>query len=216
MRSLAAVGDAVSGLASRSGGRSAGWSIPIVVDGRRSAIRGEIRRLPAPLLWPWLLLVGLGAASAVAVAWTRTTEDVRVAVVATGSLAGVAAMITITGSVLDRYASLGTWVAGVDEAVLFGACAAVAGFGPSRARVAGMMGIGVLALVVGLTVGDVFLHPIVLSVVPSAAARLAAALSIAAGLATAILGCAFYARSLSDGGASVGRLPHFDGTFPRL
>src|SRR5438034_7958241 len=32
------------------------WTIPLVVDGRRTRLSGEIRRVEAPSAWPWLAL----------------------------------------------------------------------------------------------------------------------------------------------------------------
>jgi hypothetical protein len=33
------------------------WVVPIVVDGRRVRLEGEVWRVPAPSPWPWLILV---------------------------------------------------------------------------------------------------------------------------------------------------------------
>ena len=39
----------------------ASWSVPIVVDGRRAHISGELWRVPRPTPWPWLLIAALFA-----------------------------------------------------------------------------------------------------------------------------------------------------------
>src|SRR5204863_195852 len=46
------------------------WAIPLVVDGRRARVTGEIWRVPAPPIWPWLVL-GLPFAAATVVALRR-------------------------------------------------------------------------------------------------------------------------------------------------
>lgn len=176
-----------------AGMRHAFWSVPVVVDGRRSSIRGEVRRLPPPPLWPWLLVLGLVAVGAAVVLRSRRRELVRVGACALAVVAGGAAVATVAGFAFAAYASPGTWIAGVDETILIAACAGVMWWGPPRARVAGAGGIGLLALAVGLSKGPVFLHPIVLSLLPAVAARLAACVSIAAGLVAAVFGGAFYA-----------------------
>ena len=38
------------------GRRAVAWSVPMVVDGRRTEIRGELTRAATPPLWPWILL----------------------------------------------------------------------------------------------------------------------------------------------------------------
>ena len=66
--------------------------------------------------------------------------------------------------------------------------------GPERWRVAGAVGAGLVALAVGLLEAAVFLHPIVLAILPAVAARLACVVAIGAGLDAAALGALFYAE----------------------
>jgi hypothetical protein len=170
-------------------GRSRGtWAVPVVVDGRRTRISGEIVRLPRPALWPWIVLLVL-----VAVAAAAAGRRLRAATIAFGAAAGIAAVATAAAFAADTYASPGTWIAGADEIAF-----AVVGLGllfrgPEVARVGAAAGLGLLGVAVGVSKGDALLHPLVLSALPAALTRLLVVVSVAAGAAAAILGGLYYA-----------------------
>lgn len=167
------------------------WHVPVLVDGRPAAIRGETRRLPPPALWPWLALLGAFLVPTAALA-----RRARAGATALAAPAGVAAVATSAGFALDAYASPGTWITALDETVLLLVAAGVMLRGPERARAGGAIAVGLLAVAAGLGKGAMFLHPIVLSVLPGAAARACGAVAVAAGVAAAALGCVVYAAAL--------------------
>jgi hypothetical protein len=180
------------------GVRHGSWRIPVVVDGRRTQVQGEISRLRRPALWPWLLIVLLFLGASLLLSLGRSRRLVRATAIAVGGLAGIAAVLTATGFALDSYASPGSWIASFDEIVF-----AAVGFGmliwarPS-AHVAAVVGLGLLSVAVGLSKGQVFFHPLVLSVLPSSFARLCVSLAIGAGTAAAVLGVFSYASEAAE------------------
>ena len=170
-------------------GRSRGtWAVPVVVDGRRTSISGEIVRLPRPALWPWIVLLVL-----VAVAAAAAGRRLRTATIAFGAAAGIAAVVTAAAFAADTYASPGTWIAGADEVALALVGLGLLLWGPEVARVGAAVGLGLLGVAVGLSKGDALLHSLVLSALPGALTRLLVVISVAAGAAAAILGGLYFA-----------------------
>ena len=175
-------------------GRTHGtWAVPVVVDGRRGRISGEIERLRRPSPWPWLALLGLFVLAVVPFAVRRRPRTLRTATIALGAVAGVAAVVTAIGFAADTYASAGTWIEGADEIAF-----AVVGFallvrGRAAVRVGAGIGLGLLAVAVGLTKGDALLHALVLSAIPGVLARLFVVTAILAGGAAAAVGGLYFA-----------------------
>jgi hypothetical protein len=169
------------------------WRIPIILDGRRSEISGRIRRLPPPTLWPWLTLLALIPMCA-ALWWTGTRAHPKTVCIVYGSVDTVAALALIVGFALDPYASAGTWIAGADETAFFAAAGAAAVWAPARFRVGGALGLGLLALAVGLSKGAIFLHAVVLSTLPGDLSRLLSVIAIGCGGTGAVLGGIALAR----------------------
>lgn len=178
----------------RPGAGRATWRVPIVVDGRRSAIVGEVWRVPPPALWPWLLVALLVAGLVATLGFRRGAARLRRASVAFGLVAAGCALAAAAGFALGAYASAGTWFAAVDEAAFGLACVGVLAWGPRGARAAAGVGLGVLGLAVGLENGAVFLHSVVLSVVPGTMTRALIAVSVGAGVGAAAAGVRYYAR----------------------
>ena len=169
------------------------WAVPIVVDGRRGRISGEIERLRRPPLWPWFVLLGIVVVTGVPLAIGRRPRTLRTATIALGAVAGVASVVTAIGFAADTYASPGTWIAGADEIAF-----AVVGFallarGPTAVRVGAGIGLGLLGIAVGLTKGDALLHALVLSAIPGWPARLLVATAIVVGAAAAAVGGLYFA-----------------------
>jgi hypothetical protein len=171
----------------RPGRRRDTWRVPVIVDGRRESILGLVWRAPSPALWPWLL--------AIVLTFRGGGPRVRVVCMALGLASAASAIVVATGFALSVYASPGTWIAGVDEALLAGAGAGLIVWGPHGACPAAGAGAGALGLAVGPSRGAVFLHPIVLSVLPGTMTRALIAVAVAASLGAAAAGSLFYVRS---------------------
>lgn len=170
----------------------ASWSIPVLVDGRRERISGEIWRLAAPTLWPWLLVLGLFAALTGLLGVARDPRRLRTGCILAGAVAAAAGIVAAGGFALGAYASPGTWIAVADEFVFAAAGFGVLAWGPRGADVPAGIGLGLLGLATGLSEGGVFLHGGVLSALPAAPTRAAAALAIGAGVAGLATGGLFY------------------------
>jgi hypothetical protein len=170
------------------------WSVPLIVDGRRTLLEGELHRFPPPLLWPWLgiLLCFLAAAAALAV---RRRDRLRSGAIAFAVAGAVAAVVTALAFVLDAYASPGTWIAGLDEIAILAVGLGVLLWGRRQLHLGAAIGLGLLGLAVGISEGSIFLHPIVLSILPATAIRIVVVAAIGAGLDAAVLGCVYYVQT---------------------
>lgn len=168
------------------------WRVPLLVDGRRVRLQGDLHRYPAPSLWPWL--AALAAILAVGLSPVLTSRRPSTDTVAIGSalVAAGACVVLLIAFALDAYASPGTWIEAIDSLVLLAVGAWVLRRGPERFHVAAALGMGLVALAVGLLEGAVFFHPIVLAVLPALVIRLAAILAIGAGITAATLGAVSY------------------------
>jgi hypothetical protein len=173
-----------------SGVDRAPWAVPVVVDGGRAQIQGELVRVPRPSLPLWSALVALCAFPVVLLRRARTREGA----IAAGVLAAGLSVVTTAGFALDAYASPGTLILAFDTLPFVAAGIGVFVWGSREWHPGAAVGIGVLALVIGLAKVDVFLHPVVLSVLPGAAMRVAVAMTIATGFAATALGAACYVQ----------------------
>jgi hypothetical protein len=183
----------VQGLA--SGVNHGAWSVPLLVDGRRARLTGHLSRLPAPSLWLWLgvliCLLGLAASPVV----LRRGELVRSGAVGCALVAIAASVVIALAFALDTYASAGTWIEGLDEIAFLAVGLGVLLRGPESFHLGAAIGSGLVGVAVGLSKGAVFLHPIVLAILPGTAVRLLVIAAIGAGLAAAGLGCMFYVET---------------------
>jgi hypothetical protein len=174
------------------------WTVPLIVDGRRSQLGGEVWRVEAPPVWPWVVL-GLPFLVVVALLLVvRPKHWVRVGAVGFGVAAAVGLVATGWGFALDSSASEGRWVEAANELVfsLVGVLVVVRGKPDARAIAGGALGL--LGLAVGLSKVPVFLHGIVLSVFPSNLARVLVALTIAAGAAATCLGLVIFTAAVDS------------------
>jgi hypothetical protein len=164
------------------------WAIPLIVDGRRTRLEGELWRVDEPALWPWIVL-GVPFLVVVALLLVRRPMHwVRVGAVAFGLAAAVGFVATGAGFAFDAYESEGKWVEAANEVVfaLVGVLFVVRGRPDTRAIAGGALGL--LGLGVGVSQLPVFRHGLVLSVLPSSLARTVVALTIAAGATATCLG----------------------------
>ena len=170
------------------------WTIPLLVDGRRARLAGELLRIEAPPVWPWLAL-GLPFAVTTALVLLRRAL-LEHAAIALGVLAGAATIVTAAAFAFALNASEGRWVEAGNEAVFALVGLAVVARGSSDARVTAAGALGLLALAAALTKLPVFLHGVVLSALPATPARAAVALTIWIGAAATALGLVLFAEVL--------------------
>jgi hypothetical protein len=168
-------------------GKSAGWSLPLVVDGRAEKLEGTFTRVARPPLWPWLAagLVALVAVSAFARAAPRrrpATASAFAAIAATGALAASTAFAT--GDAITRSAQ---WIEVASAALLAVLAAAALLFGNRSLRTWTAMVVGVVASAVALGSLGVFRHGVVVSSLPAVLARLATAVALFGGAAAVVL-----------------------------
>lgn len=181
------------------------WSIPLIVDGRRTTLSGTEWFASAPSPWPWLVTGTLFVAAAV-FAGRRLSERAH-RLVASGLL------VAAVGGVMSSWG--GIILASDDElpeelfAVAFASITAgflIAGVAAARgARQLGVMAlIGAFAATFAIPLFSIFMHGFVLSALPDLAARITAATAIAGGLSAAAV-CAPAVRVLLSADAAVGR-----------
>jgi hypothetical protein len=164
------------------------WTVPLVVDGSRSRLAGELIRVPRPSRLPWLALAAITAVGVAIVLARRSSMPLRTATTALGLVAVAATVVTAVDFALASSATEGAWVEAANELVfvLVGLAFILRGSPNTRALAGGA--VGLLALAVGLSKFPALLHGVVLSALPADASRAAVALSICAGAAAAVLG----------------------------
>jgi hypothetical protein len=175
-----------------SGANQGVWSVPLIVDGRRARLTGNLRRFPAPSPWPWLgmlvCLLGAGASPQL----LRRPGLARAAAIGFAFAAAGASVVIALAFALDTYASPGTWIEGLNEIAVLAVGLGMLLRGPPHLHVGAAIGSGLVGVAVGLSKGAVFLHPIVLAILPGTAIRVLVVMAIGAGLAAAALGCMVY------------------------
>lgn len=168
------------------------WRVPLIVDGQRTELTGELTRFPAPSPWPWVGMFALWVAGGAALALLRRRGLVRVAAIRLALIAAGASTVLAMAFALDTYASPGTWIEGFDELVFIAVGTGALIRGPESLRVPAAIGVGLVGLAAGLLNSAVFLHPIVLAVLPGTVIRLTVVVATGAGLTAAALGCSLY------------------------
>ena len=93
-------------------------------------------------------------------------EDARRAAVSLAVVASAASFVVAVAFSFDAYASPGTWIASVDEVFFLAIGVWFLLRGPERWRGLAAIGVGLLAMAVGISKGAIFFHPIVLAVLP--------------------------------------------------
>jgi hypothetical protein len=168
--------------------RVAGWSVPLVIDGRPAVLTGSEWHATAPSLWPWLLAGGIVLAAAAAGARQLSAAHRRIAICVLLPLSVASLLAGWAGVFLaDRTTTLNLVVTAILIAPCVLAALLAAAGAPEEA------GTAALALVAGLVAAfalpelAMFGHGFVLSALPDRMARIAAVTPVAAGVATAIL-----------------------------
>ena len=163
------------------------FTIPILVDTRRTAIVGSFWRVPRPAIWPWLagaaVLAGLASGLAALRRGWRSYLTV-----ALGTLAGVGALLAVT-TFAARDAPNGrvAWLqigGGIAVAAALASLLVVL-HGRRRVHAAGI--IGGIAAAASLGSLPVFWHGVVISALPATTARLACGLALVGGAIAATL-----------------------------
>jgi hypothetical protein len=174
--------------AMRSGARIA-WSLPVVLNGRATAIRGSFARVPRPSPWAWLVAGMLAAAAGATFARRarrRRRGDAAVA------LAGVAAFAWLPASygftLGDSLGGTGEWLdIGAATVLALGTLASLR-IRDRAVRVWVATVAGVFAAVLGLGSLSVFWHGVVISALPGTLVRLTTAVAVLAGAMACVLG----------------------------
>ncbi|MFZ1996378.1 MAG: hypothetical protein WAU75_19860 [Solirubrobacteraceae bacterium] len=170
-------------------GLSAGvWRVPLSIDGHRGVMSGKLRRFPDPPLWLWLLALAGWLATAALALLRRRPDLVRSWALALALVAAGAGTVVALAFALDAYASPGTWIVGVDVIIFLAAGVAVMRRGPRNLHLAAAIWVGLVSVALGLLDGAVFVHPIVLAILPGTVMRLLVVTTIGAGASAAILG----------------------------
>jgi hypothetical protein len=156
------------------------WTVPLLVDGERASIGGELIRVERPSTLPWF---ALGAISAIVVAFVlaRRRPLLRTATTVLGLVAATATVVTAADFAFASSANEGAWVEGANELVFVLVGLAFVIWGSTDARALAGGALGLLALAVGLSKLPVLLHGIVLSALPGQLSRTAVAVAICAG-----------------------------------
>jgi hypothetical protein len=165
------------------------FRVPLLVDGRRTALAGVLQHFPAPSLVPWVLALAALLLAGVGFVMVRNGRLAGRAAIGFALAGALASLVIVVAFVFDAYASVGTWIEGFDLLAFLGVGLWVLLRGPERWHMAAAVGLGLVALGVGLIDGAVFFHPIVLAVLPASVVRVFVVLAIGAGSDAAALGC---------------------------
>lgn len=164
------------------------WSIPLLVDGRRTRLSGTEWYASGPPVWPWLvagvLLVGLAGFSAHLLS-TRVQRMIASALLAVALAAMATAWI---GTLLNDRVTLPTVLLAISFAIatgLFLLVMIVAAGGLEQVAVMAL--IAAFAVTFSLPEIGVFGHGFVLSALPASAERLAVATALIGGIMAATI-----------------------------
>jgi len=160
------------------------WSVPLLVQGRRAVIRGELTRAAEPPLWPWLVLAALPlVAAAVAV---RKRNWLWAAATGLAALAGFATLADLGGFAAGGLSvSTDRWLLlAVEVGLILVALGCLLG---PRTRLIAVAALAAFAVLQALSELAVFRHGVVVSGLPAQAVRAGAAIALGAGIGAAAL-----------------------------
>ena len=161
------------------------WAIPLVVDGRPDRIVGRLWHGRGPPLWIWLALFGVALAAAVVLIRQRSDRAASAALASAGIAGAAAELLSIGLSFGPGVPSSTAWESVPASIVVVGAAVAVFVRLPqARGALAGL--VGLVAALVGLGDAGVLVHGYVISSLPAAVIRAAAATAVSAGLVAAV------------------------------
>jgi hypothetical protein len=167
------------------------WSVPIVVDGRRSAITGELVRVPRPRLWPWVLVVVGTAALGASLAVGHRRHRLQTGCIALGCISASAGLLTAIAFATGA-AAPGTNVAAVYALVLAAPAVGALVLGPPVVRAPAGIWLAVVGLTTALVDTGMFFHGYLLSALPAAVTRASAAVAVGAALSAFVVGWLYY------------------------
>jgi len=173
------------------------WQIPLLVDGRRVSLQGELWRVREPAWWPWLL-IGLPFVLVSLLVFFRRRPAVSSAAAAFGLLAAAGLVASGAGLAFDTYASTGKWIALGNELALAVAGVAVIAIGTRVARGLAGGALGLLGLAAVALTFPVLLHGVVLSVFPATVARVVLALTLWSAVAATAFGLVVFEDELAS------------------
>lgn len=164
------------------------WAVPVLLDGSRTELAGEIIRVPPPSGWPWLALGAVFAVAGALLLALRRPALLRSSATVLGWASALATILVATGFAAAATSSQATWTEAGNELLfaLIGIAVLLRGSRNARALAGG--GLGLLALAVGLKSLPVLLHGVVLSALPAELARAAVTVAVAAGAAATVVG----------------------------
>ncbi len=187
----------------RAGVERGRWAIPLVLDGEVVQLEGEIRRVPAPSPWPWVVVAGAFGVATALLLVARRPQLIRPAAVGFGALAAVATIATAVGFTADANASTGSWIEGANEIILALVGLVVLAWGSQDVRAVAAGLLGLLGIFVGITKLEVLTNGVVLSALPDAAARATVVVALSAGAAAMVVA----AFAFESAGARRDQLP---------
>jgi hypothetical protein len=160
--------------------------IPLVVNGKPSAISGTFVRVARPAVWPWPLAAALLAGGIYLGARRRKLRGSLT--VGLGVAAGVAALLEITTFAVSDAPTGGiAWLQLVASIVVGAVLAGLLLRLSGRARVHAAGVVGAIGAAVSLSSTPVFWHGVVISVLPGVVTRGLCGFAIVAGVASAVL-----------------------------
>jgi hypothetical protein len=175
------------------------WRVPLLLDGARAELGGEIWRVHRPALWIWIVL-GIPVVAATLLLFFFRRPLLERAAVTLGVVAAVATIVTAVGFAAYGGATEARIVEGANEVVFALVGLAVLAWGSRKGRLAAAAGLGLLGVFVGLTKVSVFLQGGVLAAIPANATRVAVALALWSGAAAAVVGGALCFADVFDTG----------------
>jgi hypothetical protein len=162
------------------------WTVPIVVDGRGTTIRGGLwQSAPASLLWFWPLLVAVACIPAL-----LKLREARLEAQVSAVLAGVAlvsATIARLGRELYGRPTVSSWQLVLVAVTCLIAVALAALYSRPTWRALGGIAIGIAAAAQGLELVSTLRDGWVLAAIPSWLERTATGLSLASGVALVVV-----------------------------
>ncbi len=160
------------------------WSVPVIANGHLTSIRGELTKAAEPPVWPWIVL-GLVPVLATAVA-VRRKRWLWATATGLAALAGLATAANLGGFATGGLPiSADRWTLLAIEVTL--TVVALGFLTRRRSRLIAVAALAAFAVLQALSELSVFRHGIVVSGLPGAAVRTAAALALGAGIGAAAL-----------------------------